>query len=204
MFRTQNEALMPSLSKHEGRAAVSLALTCFLTLAGCAGSAIVHGTDIDDGYSTGEIGYAAGGGGLRVEVGGNPFGGDDTAFAAIVAEAIQGANSGPRVRFVPPPEETPRPEYRLRLVFNGPEASRSGIFCAETPAVPASPGADGIRVLAGFCRGERALTYLAANTGPVTGPGDPAFRDFLRQVTAQALPANRGFPNPDQCRIPGC
>jgi hypothetical protein len=181
-----------------------LALAAILALAGCAGAAIVHGTDIDDGYSTAEIGYAAGGGGLGVEVIGNPFGGDDAAFAAAVADAIQGANSGPRVRFVPPPEATPRPEYRLRMIFNGPEASRAGIFCAGTPTVPASAGAEDLRVLAGFCRGDRALTYLAASTGPASGPDDPAFRYFLRQVTAQALPANRGFPDSDQCKVPGC
>ncbi len=182
------------------------AALCFcLALAGCAGGgALVHHVTVDDAYSTQEIGYAAAGSELLVEIAGNPFAVDDAAFGAGVTEALQGAGFGPAVRFTTEAAAVTRPEYRLRLWFNGPATGSAATFCRDRPAIAPSPGAPGIRLLAGFCRGERALTYASAETAGAAGPGDPAFRAFLRQVATLILPANQGPNDADRCVTPFC
>jgi len=167
---------------------------------------LVHHVSIDDAYTTQEVGYAvAGDRDLRVEVIGSPFAVAPADLAAIAAEAMQGANFGPVVHFSATPASE-RPGYRVRLVFNGPTASNLYAFCAEAPEALAAAGTPGkdIRLLAGFCRGDRALSYLSAETGPIGDPGEPSFRDFMRQVTVLLFPPNQSIHDPDRCTTPFC
>lgn len=174
-----------------------------LLVAACAGAGtLVHHVTIDEAYSTQEVGYAGAGGAIRVEIAGNPFAVDDATFAAAIAEAMQGATFGTRVPFTADPALAPRPDYRVRMLFNGPAAASYMSFCAgDPPAVPAARTRE-LRLLAGFCRGDRALTYLSA-VGSAADLSDPAFRAFVRQVTLRLFP-----PNPptdtDGCVTPPC
>jgi hypothetical protein len=175
-------------------------------MAGCVGQGVVDHVYMNPSYSPGELNYVAGGGGnMRTEISGNPFGGDQQAFDAAVAAAMEGAHAGPRLRFVTSPSEPAREPYRVRLVFNGPDHANGDILCGTLPAAaPVTSPAAGIRLLAAFCRGSIPLTYLAASTSGVADAADPRFRRFMRQITYLLLPpqnpegANRRCP-PEVC-----
>lgn len=160
------------------------------TISGCAGQGVVDYVYMDPSYSPRELNYVAGGGGnMRTKISGNPFGGDQQAFEAAVTAAMEGAHAGPALRFVTSSTEPTREPYSVRLVFNGPRHANGAILCGALPGVGPAPSSTGeIRVLAAFCRGPAALTYLAASSTGAADAADPRFRTFMRQVTYLLLP----------------
>lgn len=168
-----------------------------LLLAACAGPEVVDGVYIDTSYTPRDLNYVAGGGGnMRTDIRGNPFGGDWQAFEAAVTSAMEGAHAGPHLRFVASPAEPAREPYRVRLVFNG--AGDRNTLCGALPSSPppaVSPQGE-VRVLAAFCRGPEAMTYLAASSAGIRDAADPRFREFIRQVTFLLLPAR----NPENAK----
>jgi hypothetical protein len=61
---------------------------------------------------------------------------------------------------------------------------------------------------AAFCQDGEALTFLQADGGRFSGPSDPRFRGFIRDVTMQLFPTQnnpellRG--NNGRCRFSNC
>jgi hypothetical protein len=159
-------------------------------LAACTGPGFVDRVYIDTSYTPRDLNYVAGGGGnMRTDIRGNPFGGDQQAFEAAVTSAMEGAHAGPHMRFVTSPAEPAREPYRVRLVFNG-TGDRNSLCGTLPPSAPPAVSPQGeVRVLAAFCRGPEAMTYLAASSSGIRDAADPKFRGFIRQVTFLLLPA---------------
>ena len=65
---------------------------------------------------------------------------------------------------------------------------------ASTAATP--PSDQPVRVVAAFCRDDLPLTELTGVT-PRTGVDDPAFEDFVAQVTLRLFPASNPEARPD-------
>jgi hypothetical protein len=185
---------------------ISLAATlAFAALAGCSGTPVIDYVRLEPGYRAQQFAYAAGGRDLEADVQGNPFAMPKEEFDATVTDAMQGAHFGQPTNFTTTPGDSARPGYRVRLLFNGPGASTGRIVCAGEPAIIGpSPEAGNVRLLAAFCNGPYPLSYLSAHVSGIRDAHDPAFRDFMRQVTTNLFPPqNRQEQDHDNCVPPG-
>jgi len=185
---------------------ISLAATlAFAALAGCGGTPIIDYVHLEPGYRAQQFAYAAGGRDLKADVQGNPFAMPKEEFDATVTDAMQGAHFGQPTNFTTTPGDSARPGYRVRLLFNGPGASNGRIVCADEPAIVGpSPESGNVRLLAAFCNGPYPLSYLSAHVGGIRDAHDPAFRDFMRQVTTNLFPPqNRQEQDHNSCVPPG-
>ncbi|MGE0164029.1 MAG: hypothetical protein AB7S71_12930 [Dongiaceae bacterium] len=175
-----------------------------LALAGCAGTGVIDYVRLEPGYRPQQFAYAAGGRDLRTEIQGNPFAMPQAEFDAAVTAAMQGAHFGPATNLTTTPGETARPDYRVRLLFNGPAAGSGALLCGGAPATIAPAAENGnVRLLAAFCNGADPLSYLTAHAGGIQGVQDPAFRDFMRQVTTNLFPPQNRQEQDRGCRPPG-
>jgi hypothetical protein len=175
-----------------------------LALAGCTGTGVIDYVQVKPGYRPQQFAYVAGGRDLMTDVQGNPFAMPQEEFNAAVTDAMQRAHFGPPTNFTTTPGETARLNYRVRLLFNGPTASTGAAVCAGVPAIIGpSPGAGTVRLLAAFCNGERPMSYLSAHVDGVRDAHDPAFRDFMRQVTTNLFPPQNRPERDRNCVPPG-
>jgi len=181
------------------------ATLAFAALAGCGGTPIIDYVHLEPGYRAQQFAYAAGGRDLKADVQGNPFAMPKEEFDATVTDAMQGAHFGEATNFTTTPGDSARDGYRVRLLFNGPGASSGRIVCAGEPAVVGpSPESGNVRLLAAFCNGDYPLSYLSAHVSGIQDAHDPAFRDFMRQVTTNLFPPqNRQEQDHSNCVPPG-
>ena len=187
------------------RKARMVATLAFAVLVGCSGTPIIDYVRLEPGYRAQQFAYAAGGRDLKTDIQGNPFAMPKEEFDATVTDAMQGAHFGQPTHFTGTPGASARPGYRVRLVFNGPGASSGRMLCGGDPAIVGpSPEAGNVRLLAAFCNDEYPLSYLSAHIGGLQDAHDPAFRDFIRQVTTNLFPPqNRQEQDHDNCNPPG-
>jgi hypothetical protein len=180
------------------------AMGLLAAVTGCAGIGVIDYIQVKPAYSPQLFAYAAGGRDLMTDIQGSPFAMPQEDFNAAVTDAMQRAHFGPATHFTTTPGETARLNYRVRLLFNGPTASTGAIVCAgePTPIAPA-PENGNVRLLAAFCNGERPLTYLTAHAAGIRDAHDPAFRDFMRQVTINLLPPQNRDAQDRNCVPPG-
>ena len=183
-----------------------LAVLALAALGGCSRAGVIDYVRLEPRYQPQQCGSAAGGRDLMVEVQGNPFAISQDEFAALVTDAMQGAHFGQPTNFTTSPGDSARPDYRVRLLFNGPGASTGGIVCAGEPAtIGPSPNRGDVRLLAAFCHNQDPLSYLTAHISGLQDAHDPALRDFVRQVTSNLFPPqnyqerNRGCVPPGDC-----
>ncbi len=156
-----------------------------LLIAGCTvdGSRI-HYTHYGS-YSGSIAHYGARNGEMALAVFGNPTGASDAAFAAGVADALQGTHVNHDVVFVPtaPPQMD---GYRTAAVFGG---TTQQDICGPNPIAPASPppGKPG-RLGAAYCYADEVLSFVSAEHPPLTGPDDPNLRRLVRSVGRELFP----------------
>lgn len=184
----------------------SAALAAFgiLGLAGCTGTGVIDYVQVKPGYRPQQFAYAAGGRDLMTDVQGNPFAMPQEEFNAAVTDAMQRAHFGQATNFTTTPGESARLNYRVRLLFNGPTASTGAVVCAGEPTIIGpSPETGNVRLLAAFCNGERPFSYLSARVGGIQDAHDPAFRDFMRQVTTNLFPPQNRQEHDGNCVPPG-
>lgn len=186
-------------------------LAACLALAGCAGglgldSGRIDYVRVDGGYHQSDFVYGASGRDLTTDVLGNPFPNISQAeFGQAVTDAMQDAHFGPRTHFTTTPDDSARPVYRVRMLWNGATSTNGQHLCDGTPVQGGgAEAADEIRLIAAFCRSDRAQTYVVASIDDVNSPDDPRFRTFLRHVTTRLFPPRDMFDDPDRCLVPGC
>lgn len=130
---------------------------------------------------------------LRAEVSGNPFNMEQGAFDQLVSDSIQPAGV----------QEASTSPYRIHFAFNGPSVT-SVDFACEARGRSGSNGGD-VVVVAALCPGGGpALTYLTGSISGVTGPDDPAFRQFLRSATVRLFPPRDRNDQMENCFLPEC
>lgn len=161
-------------------------ITAFLS-APSANAGVISYSEIQTPYSPSEVSYAASHRDLRVVVKGNPFPGRTSPEAAARAVvAAMGDQPGWFVtRYTLDPGETARGLYKVVWLFGVP-ANTSIYGICRKDAAPAI--GKGEVVMAAFCRGERALSYLAGRMGAVDSVDDPGFRRFVRMATRALFP----------------
>jgi hypothetical protein len=185
--------------------ATSLALAACLLAGAAAASGMISYSKLSYSYSPRDIAYAGGPGELWTEVVGNPFGAAQADFDQAVTQAMYGAHFGPPTKFTTAPGPSARRVFHVRLLFNG-TATDDAHICAGPPqAVAPSHGGD-IVLDAAFCQDNESLSFLRAAGDGFSGPNDPEFRDFMRQVTMTLFPPqnNELLRNGNDCRNVDC
>jgi hypothetical protein len=186
-----------------------LAVTSLLVACAGLGRGVIYNRQIDATYRPSEFWTQTAGRDLRTEIYGNPFPVDHEVLVAAVTTAMHGSHFGPETNFIETPGEHSADPYRVRLLFNALPTSGMSL-CSDTPLdvppAPAHSGAKGVdvKVLAAFCASGSRITSLTAGIDGVTGPDDPAFTAFIRQVTTSLFPPNNPDQNSDRCFVPNC
>ncbi len=176
-----------------------------LVAAGCAltGPTRISYVAIDPGYRLNEFAFAGSTGAVRTVVTGDPFSVGRERFAKAVSEAMYGHHFGPAVEFSTDPDVEVTGSYKVVLMFDAPLSAGEATVCGTPPGTEpaaatasAAPSPDRpVHVVAAFCRSRQPLTNLAGVMAR-SGIDDPAFRDFVAQVTLRLFPAN----NPENDR----
>ena len=130
---------------------------------------------------------------MRADVSGNPFNIPQEDFNRLVNEAIQPPG-------VAPSAASP---YVIHFAF-GNEATSINYACTQPGRVGNMGGS--IALTAAFCHGPgAALTYLAGSVSDITGPDDPRFRQYLRNVVGRLFPTQTDDTRDNNnCFLPGC
>jgi hypothetical protein len=185
--------------------AISLALGACLIAGATAASGVISYSKLSYSYSPRDIAYAGGPGELWTEVAGNPFGATQADFDQAVTAAMYGAHFGPPTKFTTAPSPAARHAFHVRLLFNG-TATDDAHICAGPPAAVSASRASDVVLYAAFCQDDESLSFLRAAGDGFSGPNDPEFKDFMRQVTMKLFPPqnNELLRNGNDCRTMGC
>ena len=168
-------------------------------LIGCAllnANRISHST-VDPAYQLNEVFYAGSAGAMRTVVTGDPFGVGRERFDEAVTDAMYGHHFGPDMEFVTEPADDLNRHYKVVMMFDAPLSmggraicgANSGVQTAAATEMPAPAPDQPVHVVAAFCRDDHPLTELAGVMIRTT-VDDPAFRDFVGDVTMQLFPAS--------------
>jgi hypothetical protein len=167
-------------------------LMAFAAVAACAsgGGVVLTRADMSPTYGSGELGYAAEGGGLRVVIVGEPFEVERAVFERAVTDAMAGRNWGQAVDFTTNPGPGARDAYRAVMIFNPPTGLIGERVCRTDPpeVTPRAYREDHLGLFAVFCRSEGFLTQIEGTVRGATGPDDPLFRELVGQATQALFP----------------
>ena len=149
---------------------------------------------INSGYDAGQYHWIPYNKSMAADVSGNPFGIPQDEFDAKIAKAIQAPG------YIPT-----RTGARVRMVFNG---ETGGYICGSSGEGGTALGHDAkgrIKLAAAYCSGGNALTYAIGSIDNVSGPDDPNFLAFIRNMTIYLFPSPGSTNEDDRCRsIMGC
>ena len=183
---------------------IGAALAVGLLASTAAAASVINYSWLSYSYSPRDIAYAGGPGELWTEVSGNPFFGTQADFDRIVTDSMYAAHFGPPTHFTTTPGPNARRNFHVRLLFNG-SATVYAHIC-NGPPQPIQGAPTGSLVLyAAFCQDNDALSFLRAE-GTFAGPKDPAFTEFMHDVTMKLFPPqnNELFRNNDSCHQWNC
>jgi hypothetical protein len=183
---------------------IAVVLAVCLIAGAASASSMISYSWLSYSYSPRDIAYAGGPGELWTEVAGNPFFGTKADFDQMVTQSMYGAHFGPPTKFTTTPGPNARRIFHVRLLFNG-TATDQGAICNGPPqAIPGAPSGS-IVLYAAFCQGNDALSFLRA-AGDFSGSNDPAFTDFMHDVTMKLFPPqnNELFKNGSDCQTFSC
>src|SRR6266550_5751919 len=159
------------------------ALLGLVILPACASSiAVIGGTYYAVQYDYREFFAATDGRNFQVVLAGNPFPGiDPNIVARDLLPALQAAKPRPALTFTyDGPVETPRPYYRLVLIFDPALDLGSGPVCRGTTRL--RQGRPGVfYVYAVYCRNDMAMSETTAWTA-ADGTTDPRIGQLFREL----------------------
>lgn len=149
---------------------------------GGAAAATIGGEHYAPQYDFSEFFAAADGRSFRVVLAGKAFDGVEAdRTARELLPLLQAAKPRPALTFTyDTPNEKPRPDYRLVLVFNAANDLGSDAVCKDvTRFKPGTPGA--FNVYAVYCRNDQPMSEATART-PAAQPSDPRVATLFREL----------------------
>lgn len=121
----------------------------------------------------------------QVDVHGNPFGMDATAFAAAVTDRMQGANPGRRTNFTPTPGASAEKNLHVVMAF---DTDSDGYDLCNGKIASHKPGTDVLTLRAAWCFSGRQDSMVEATVGRPKDVNDPRFRDLIQQTVLNLFP----------------
>ena len=181
-----------------------LAFTFALTACQASGPTRISYISVEPAYRYSEFTYASGSGEMRTVITGDPFSIGRKEFDSAVTKAMYGHHFGPPVVFTTTPDkEKINHHYSVIMMFDAPPTYGGIRICQGLPENAPSPpeqkpSADQpVYVAAGFCQDDVALTYLAGVMAR-SGVDDPAFRNYIGEVTMRLFPVFNQEMLPDR------
>lgn len=176
---------------------ILLGLLLVASLAACSGMPVIAYTYVSDSYRPQELSYAAARGGMLTEVTGNPFDAPKAALDSTVTTAMEQAHFGPELAFFTEPPEGYSSAYRVVVLFN-PALSANGAKLCSSPERPQEERAQeerlsSVGVLASLCSSDTRINTAGGSLTGATGPDDPAFERFMRQLSLELFPLQSPF-----------
>ena len=155
---------------------------------------------VEPAYRYNEWASVASSGEVRTVIVGDPFTVGREHFDQAVTDAMYGHNWGPPVKFTTKPSDKANPHYSVVMLFDVPPTYGGVQVCrnSETPgSTQQSVKSDQpIYVAAGFCLEDVPLTYLAGVVAR-SSIDDPAFQNYIGQVTTRLFPSFNQETLPD-------
>ena len=161
-------------------------------LAACGGAPTIAYTYTSDNYSPRDLGYAAARGGMLTEVTGNPFDAPKAALDERVTRTMEESHFGPELDFFTEPPEGYSSAYRVVVLFN-PAPGANGAKLCSSPARPQAQREGSVGVLASLCSTDTRINTAGGSLAGATGPDDPAFQHFMRQLSLELFPPQSPF-----------
>ena len=166
---------------------ISLGLLLSAGLAACSDAPVIAYSYVSDSYRPQELSYAAARGGMLTEITGNPFDAPKAALDSRVTETMEQAHFGPELDFFTEPPEGYSSAYRVVVLFNPAPGANGAKLCSD-PARPQAKRDGSVGVLASLCSTDTRINTASGSLAGAPGPDDPAFQDFLRQLSLQLFP----------------
>ena len=173
-------------------AAISLGLLLAAGLAACSDAPVIAYTYVSGNYSPRDLSYAAARGGMLTEVTGNPFDAPKAALDSTVTDSMEQAHFGPELAFFTEPPEGYSSAYRVVVLFN-PARNANGAKLCSSPDRPQEERQGSVGVLASLCSTDTRINTAGGSLAGATGPDDPAFAHFMRQLSLELFPLQSPF-----------
>ncbi len=163
-----------------------------VSLAACSDAPVTAYNYVSDNYSPRELSYAASRGGMLTEITGNPFDAPKAALDSTVTTAMEEAHFGPELAFFTEPPEGSSSAYRVVVLFN-PARSANGVKLCSSLERPQAERQGSVGVLASLCSTDTRINTAGGSLAGATGPDDPAFEHFMRQLSLELFPPQSPF-----------
>ena len=176
--------------------------TTALALAACqnSGPTRISYITVEPAYRYNEWASVASSGEVRTVVVGDPFSVGREHFDQAVTDAMYGHNWGPPVKFTTKPSDKANPHYSVVMLFDVPPSYGGVQLCREpekTAGTHETAQSDQpIYVAAAYCLEDVPLTYLAGVVAR-SSIDDPAFQNYIGQVTTRLFPSFNQETLPD-------
>ena len=164
-----------------------LALVLLPATACSTNTVVLSPTSLYGAYTPTVLNYASTRGGILVDVTGNPFDAPQEDLEQAITQSMTGAHFGQTIAFVTTPPEDFAVPYRVVLVFDAAQHHTELKLCRFDHGIAPQTG-DKVRVHAALCANESPLTAVSGEVGEASDPGDPRFRQLIRQITVNLLP----------------
>ncbi len=175
-----------------------LLLFALLSATACSTNTVVLSpTNFYGAYTPTVLNYASTRGGILVDVTGNPFDDPQEDLEQAITQAMTGAHFGVRVAFITTPPEDFASPYRVVMVFDAAQNHTNLKLCRFDHGIDPQTG-EKVRVHAALCTNESPLTAVSGEVGEASDPGDPRFRQLIRQITVNLLPPFNPDRSPDR------
>lgn len=157
-------------------------------LSACAGTPMVRPVTIVGGYTPQLLNYAAGKGGMLVEVVGNPFPVPKPEVDAVVVAVLERSHYGPRIPFFMEAPEGYTSPYRVVVALDPAPGVGARTLCAGRVETRPRAPAELNRVEAALCARELVITSTGGRVAGPLGPRDPAFVRLIEQIGLALFP----------------
>lgn len=157
-------------------------------------------------YDYGDFFRVADGKDMTVVVRGNPFALNQGEFERLVTSNMAAMPRGPKTTYTTVKTANADPNYQVVWQFNGPNLNPNELCSQGQSAAGKTGPADTLRVMAAFCRYDRANSWVEGwvEGGPQGVPREGVVT-LVQQMTRELFPTvNRNDPQKDSCKGPLC
>jgi hypothetical protein len=178
-----------------------------LALGACAPLSVSTVGQVYPQYRAAYANYALNGHDVYVVVEGGGYGTDQPAFRQAVLDTMQRYRAGMNTRFTSTPQRNYNSEYKVVMLFNGPDNAQAAPLCREpaqyAAATPRTSIGGDTNVLAAFCWFDAPLTEVSGRASGVTAVSDARFASLIQQTMTDLFPTRDERPHRDSDRSNG-